>query len=298
LEQRRPKNEVDVYIEAEMLEISAYRQFSTLGAFVDIQSNQWTSFGADVRFFASIVPELLTSRWGQLSPGTRLLLTQRLRLEFQRVPLKFRHQGRGIISSVTERQALLNLVTWLRAVQRPIRLFVHTRQSGFLPVLVEKLRRYGLYADFDRVVVGVCDVTSLAWSRGFFSLWKGEQSPPDFGSLRAAMTEGASSVEMEESDELAELMGQLVNQVRETGSETEKRDFLVQVTDSPLIYNLGSYFSISLFNQLIFISSCVQAGFQSLEEMVRTPAFCDKELPVSCELPRGDVRPGRVYILR
>ena len=222
-----------MFFEAEILEVNAYHQFNTLGAYVDLEYNERTA-GTDVRFFASIVPDSLVGSWSEQRPSTRTLLTQRLRLEFQRSPLKFRHQGRGIVPTVTERQALMDFVTWLRALRRPARLFVHSKSGRLVSVLIGKLNRYGLYPDFARTVGGLCDMTGLAWSRGFRSLWAGQQDkrePPDFGSLRAAMTPavGSGSVEAEESDELAELMGQLVNQVRETGTEIEKRDFLVQV---------------------------------------------------------------------
>ena len=225
----RPKNEVTAFFEAEILAEDSYHHFSTFGAFADLgEFNARTK--ANVRFFASMIPDRLVKWWGELSPATQAILTQRLRLEFSRVPVKFRHQGRGIVPALSERQGLLNLVTWLRGLGQPVRLFVHAREGRTLPVLVGKLKQYNLYADFARTVVGVCDVASLGWNRGFISQWIGGErntrEAPNSGIMAA---EGAASVEAEESDELAELMGQMVNQVRETGTETEKRDFLVQV---------------------------------------------------------------------
>jgi hypothetical protein len=234
---KRPKNEVNVFFEAEILEMNSYQQFSTLGAYVDMEGNERT-LGTDVRFFASVLPESLVNCWSEFSTVTRTLLNQRLRIEFQRSPIKFCHQGRGIVPVVTERQALMNFVTWLRGLRRPVRLFVHCKGGRLVADLVGKLEHYGLYPDFARTVSGLCDVTSLAMSRGFTSLWEsGEgRQAPDFGSVRAAMTPavGSGSVEAEESDELAELMGQFVNQVRETGTEADKREFLAQV--SPYIH--------------------------------------------------------------
>ncbi len=243
----RSKNEVAAYLEAEIIQINAYHHFNTIGAFADLDPKERTAARTDVRFFASVVPDSLVSCYNEMSEATRTLLAQRLRLEFQRLPLRFRHQGRGIVAALTERQALLDLVTWLRGLSRPVRLFVHSREARVLPVLVGKLRQHHLYADFARAVVGVCDVTSLAWNRGYISLWIGPQGgrdPPDFGSLRAALTEGSSGVEAEESDELAELMGQLVNQVRETGTEEEKRDFLIQVRYLTKVNHLSCYFYV------------------------------------------------------
>jgi hypothetical protein len=231
---QRPKNEVNVFFEAEILDMNAFQQISTLGAFVDIEGTNERTRGTDVRFFASVLPDSLVFCWSELSTVTRTRLSQRLRIDFQRSPIKFRHQGRGIVAPVTERQALMNFVTWLRGLLRPVRLFVHCKSGRLVAALVGKLEHYGLYPDFARTVSGLCDVTSLAWSRGFGSLWDKEdrRRAPDFGSVRAAMTPGvgSSSVEAEESDELAELMGQFVNQVRETGTDTDKREFLAQVS--------------------------------------------------------------------
>jgi len=229
----RPKNEVNVFFEAEILEVNSYHQFSTLGAYVDLESGERKS-GTDVRFFSSVAPDTLLGRWSELSPVSRTVITQRLRLEVQRGQVKFLHQGRGVVGTVTERQALMDLVTWLRGLLRPVRFFVHCKSGRLVSVLLGKLQRYGLYSDFGRMVSGLCDVTSLAWSRGFRSLWGGRdvRQPPDFGSLRAAMTPavGSTSVEAEESDELAELMCQFVNQIRETGGYFEKKKFLTQVS--------------------------------------------------------------------
>ena len=165
------KAPVVVTIEVEILDDGKHRQFTQLG--VGCEDKETGIYNRSL--FKAILPTEMEAYEKNLILKNQVNLHSSLKFKFDETNMSytFLHVKKGEVNLVSEETALKDLISFLGELKEDEGVVLLTlNRSTFIPLLIERLEKYGLLAEFDKNVRGICDFASCVDNLKLNGFWK------------------------------------------------------------------------------------------------------------------------------
>ena len=158
-------------MEVECLDDGGYKQFTQIG--VGCEDKEKGVYNTS--FFRAILPTYMESYERNLILKNQKNLHSSLKFNHNESDntYTFQHVKKGVVELVSEEKALQDLVECIKKTKRDtgVVIFTHNK-STFVPLLLSRLMKYKMLAEFSAVVKGFCDFTSCITNLKLTGVWK------------------------------------------------------------------------------------------------------------------------------
>ena len=165
------KAPVVVTVEVEILDDGRHRQFTQLG--VGCEDKETGIYNRSQ--FKAILPTEMAAYERNLILKHQINLHSSLKFKFDETnrSYTFIHVKKGEVELVSEETALKDFITFLGELKGEEGVVLLTlNRNTFVPLLIERLEKYGLLAQFSGNVRGICDFASCVNNLKLNGFWK------------------------------------------------------------------------------------------------------------------------------
>ena len=165
------KEPIIVTMEVEVLDDGGYRQFTQIG--IGCEDRETGVYNKSL--FKAILPTYMEQYENNLILKNQKNLHSSLKFNYDEdnKSYTFQHIKKGVVELVTEETALNHLVAFIKTIKQDQGVVIFTlNQATFVPLLLSRLTKYGIFDEFSAVVRGFCDFTSCIANLKLSGVWK------------------------------------------------------------------------------------------------------------------------------
>ena len=165
------KEPVIVTMEVEILDDGRHKQFTQIG--IGWEDNETGVYNKSQ--FRAILPTDMAQYDKNLILKNQINLLSSLKFKYDdsNETYQFIHVKKGDVELVSEETALKDLLTTFQKLSKDDAVVLFTLDKAtFVPLLIERMERYGLLPEFSKSVKGICDFVSCAGNLRLSGLFK------------------------------------------------------------------------------------------------------------------------------
>ena len=164
-----------VTMEVEFLDDGGYKQFTQIG--IGCEDKETAVYNRSL--FKAILPSYMEKYEQNLILKNQKNLHSSLKFNHNENDntYTFQHIKKGVVELVSEEQALRDLVAFIKGLRKDSNVVIFTlNKATFVPLLLSRLMKYNIFAEFNAIVRGFCDFSSCISKLKLNEFWKETRS--------------------------------------------------------------------------------------------------------------------------